>query len=169
MRHDHLFLFLQFIGLVPGHGPSHLHTVAFDVICVSFVSARSHVASRWRHICHLLLQNLFFFRVTAEANKGPVYFLASPTIRLRPAWFLPAMGRVSILLTDVLHRYQPNLTLLRAYQSSKDDLDSDGLHFSALAGRDYVTFLLDQAQYVLLHILILALMYKLPDKLGFYF
>lgn len=94
----------------------------------------------------LLSHYHIIFRIVIDANKGPKYYMASPTIRLRPVWFMSSMSRVSLLLTDVLRRFQPDLDTLRAYQTSKADLDSDGMHFSALAGRDYVTFILDQAQ-----------------------
>ena len=86
------------------------------------------------------------FSEVINDNSGPVYYLSAPTIRTRPAWYLPMMGRISGLITDSLRRNQPNLSSMRAYQSTREDLDSDGMHFSALAGNLYVTFLLDQAQ-----------------------
>lgn len=83
------------------------------------------------------------------SNPGPAYFLAPVTIRLRPQWFLEVHTALSSLLLKVLRQHRPPLTLMKAFPSTYDNLDSDGIHFTAVAGRDYVQWLLDQPRYFL--------------------
>ena len=52
----------------------------------------------------------------------------------------------------MLRAHRPNLLTIRSFQANVSELDSDGVHFSALSGRDYVLHLLDQSRFVLLMI-----------------
>ena len=79
-----------------------------------------------------------------SAHPGPAYFLAAPNVRLHPTWFLPGLPSYLHCLSGVLHDLQPNLHTLRSFGEGPSDLDSDGIHFNAASGRDYVQFLLDQ-------------------------
>lgn len=89
---------------------------------------------------------LIHYRDATSKYAAPAYFLAQPTIRSRPTWYLPLLPVVVRSLTGVLRVHNPNLYALPAFISTSSDLDSDGVHFSALSGRDYVLHLLDQSR-----------------------
>lgn len=133
-----LYLFSNSLVRWSTSGPVSLYSV--------FYSLGSSVTSSVTSVFVIYQSSRSFFSEVIDSNPGPTYFLASPTNRTRPSWLLPSMGRLSVLITEVLRRHKPNLTSLRAYNVTKDELDSDGIHLTALAGRDYVTYLLDQAQ-----------------------
>ena len=87
-----------------------------------------------------------FYRDAIGANCGPAYFLAPPTVRTRPSWYLPMFPSMMRSLVGSLRAHNPALTTLRAFLATPKDLDSDGVHFNALSGRDYVLYLLDQSR-----------------------
>ena len=74
--------------------------------------------------------------------------MAQPTIRSRPSWYLPLLPAIIRSLTSVLRIHNPTLYTLRSFVATSTDLDSDGVHFSALSGQDYVVHLLDQSRFV---------------------
>ena len=90
---------------------------------------------------------LAFARDAIGANRGPSYFLAPPTVRTRPTWYLPLLPAVMRSLVGSLRANNPALSTLRAFMSTTKDLDADGVHFNAISGRDYVLHLLDYSRY----------------------
>lgn len=78
--------------------------------------------------------------------SGPAYFLAQPNVRTRPRWFLPLMPSILRSLSGVLSAHNPDLFTIKSFSSGVSELDSDGVHFSALSGRDYVLHLIDQSR-----------------------
>ena len=81
-----------------------------------------------------------------EAYAAPAYFLAPPTIRSRPSWYLPLLPAIVRSLTGVLRLHQPRLWTLKAFVATSSELDSDGVHFTALSGIGYVLDLIDQSR-----------------------
>ena len=69
-------------------------------------------------------------------------FLAPPNIRLKPMWY----SRLRPTIIRVLHRFlqtrQPNLQILDDFAG---DLEKDGVHYSILAGVNFVKSVADQA------------------------
>ena len=86
------------------------------------------------------------FRDTIGSNRGPSYVMAPPTVRTRPTWYLPLMSAIIRSLTGVLRVHSPTLYTLRAFIASNSELDSDGIHFTALSGIGYVLHLIDQSR-----------------------
>ena len=72
--------------------------------------------------------------------------MAPPTVRTRPTWYLPLLPHVMRSLSGSLRVHNPALSTLKAFLATQKDLDSDGVHFNALSGRDYVLYLLDQSR-----------------------
>lgn len=79
-----------------------------------------------------------------EAVQDPSYFLAMPTVRSRPEWFVSLHSDLARLVLKHLKRLQPAPRPLRAFPMSGRDLDSDGIHLNAVSGIPYVQFLVDQ-------------------------
>lgn len=52
-------------------------------------------------------------------------------------------------LSGILRAHSPNLYTIRSFTAGVSDLDSDGVHFSALSGRDYVLHLIDLSRLIL--------------------
>lgn len=78
------------------------------------------------------------------AIPDPSYYLAMPTVRSRPEWFLPMHLDLTKMILANLKTVNPAPQPLRAFALSGQDLDSDGIHLNALAGITYVQFLIDQ-------------------------
>ena len=89
-----------------------------------------------------------------EAYSAPAYFLAPPTIRTRPSWYLPLLPAIVRSLTCTLRLHQPRLWTLKAFVATNAELDSDGVHFTALAGIGYVLDLIDQSRFIVSTILV---------------
>ena len=70
------------------------------------------------------------------------FFLCPPNLRTKPTWF----PRLRPLILRLLHHYlsdsPPNLLLLDDFCG---ELDPDCVHFTILAGVNYVHFVVDQA------------------------
>ena len=70
------------------------------------------------------------------------FFLSPPNLRTKPTWF----PRLRPLILRLLHHYlsnsPPNLLLLDDFCG---DLDPDCVHFTILAGVNFVHFMVDQA------------------------
>jgi len=90
----------------------------------------------------------FTYSAAIDKTPEPSYFLASPTTRTRPSWYLPLMSDIISLITKALRMHTPNLLTLRAFKANKVDLDSDGVHLNALTGMDYVLHLLNEPRFV---------------------
>jgi len=69
-------------------------------------------------------------------------------MRTKPSWYLPLTSTIMKALIGVLRSHNPGLVTLKAFPCTASELDSDGIHLGAVAGRDYVQFLLDQPMYV---------------------
>lgn len=74
----------------------------------------------------------------------PSYFIALPTIRTRPDWYVPMHPELSDLISKCLRNVLPSPRPLRAFLMSGRDLDSDGIHLNAISGMAYVQFLVNQ-------------------------
>ena len=70
------------------------------------------------------------------------FFLCPPNLRTKPTWF----PRLRPLILQLLHHYlsdsPPNLLLLDDFCG---ELDPDCVHFTILAGVNYIHFVVDQA------------------------
>ena len=75
------------------------------------------------------------------------FFLAQPNLRLNPSWYSAARPSVLRTLHSCLRGKPPNLQLLDDYNG---DLDNDRIHFSILAGTNYIHALVDQVSELLL-------------------
>ena len=75
------------------------------------------------------------------------FFLAQPNLRLKPSWYSAARPSILRTLHSCLRGKPPNLQLLDDYNG---DLDNDRVHFSILAGTNYVHSLVDQVSELLL-------------------
>lgn len=76
--------------------------------------------------------------------QDPSYFIAMPTVRTRPEWFLPLLPELPDLILKNIRKLRLPLRPLPSFQMSGNDLDSDGIHLNALAGITYVQFLIDK-------------------------
>lgn len=74
----------------------------------------------------------------------PSYYLAMPTVRTQPLWFLPMQSDITQLIFGCLRMMRLPMTPLPALPLSGQDLDSDGVHLNALSGLKYVMHLIDQ-------------------------
>jgi len=97
--------------------------------------------------CQVYLIVFGIFRSAIEAVSGPDFFLAAPTTRTRPSWYLPILPDITNLLTKSLRLHSPNLYTIKAFKANKGDLDTDGIHFSPLTGLDYVLHLLNEPRF----------------------
>lgn len=75
------------------------------------------------------------------------FFLAQPNIRMRPIWYSTARPNILRILHSHLRDKPRNLQLLDDFSG---DLDNDRVHFSILAGTNYVHALVDQVSELLL-------------------
>ena len=90
------------------------------------------------------------FRNIAEETEQTCYFLAPPTMRLTPGWYGKLQPRISKIIYKNLKETQPRLMPLPAYLMDRGGLDTDGVHFSAVTGYDYVIHLIDKSRYELM-------------------
>lgn len=91
----------------------------------------------------------FIFSTAMAAIQGPGYFLAMPTVRSRPEWFLPVHPDLTQIILANLKSTRPSPSPLRAFPMCGRDLDSDGIHLNGSSGIPYVQFLVDQPRYFL--------------------
>ena len=75
------------------------------------------------------------------------FFLAQPNLRLNPSWYSAARPRILRTLHSCLREKPQNLQLLDDFCG---ELDNDRVHFSILAGTNYVHALVDQVSELLL-------------------
>jgi len=87
---------------------------------------------------------MFAFRDLITALPKPSYFLAAPTVRTRPQWYLDLFPDITQMLSKALLFHHPNLTTLKTFHCSPSDLESDGMHLNTLSGIAYVNFLVEQ-------------------------
>jgi len=83
-------------------------------------------------------------------------------MRTTPEWYGKLQPQVSRLIYKHLKELQPRLMILPSYQMDATGLDSDGIHFSAVTGYDYVIHLIDKSRLALSFIILsnfLALIY----------
>jgi len=92
------------------------------------------------------------YRSIAEETEQSHYFLAPPTMRSTPKWYGKLQPRITRLIYKNLKEVQPRLTPLPAYLMDSSGLDSDGIHFSAVTGFDYVIHLIDKSRCVILYV-----------------
>jgi len=96
----------------------------------------------------LIALSLFLLRDLTSSCTKSSFYLAAPTIRTRPSWYLNLLPEIIQTLTKSLIHHAPPLTTLKAFNCSQKELETDGIHFSTLAGLSYVNFLLEQPRYI---------------------
>jgi len=94
------------------------------------------------------VQILLCFRGIADDTPGTSFFLAPPTLRTTPEWYGKIQLQVTMLVYKHLKELQPRLVPLPAFLMDPTGLDSDGVHFSATTGFDYVIHLIDKSRCV---------------------
>jgi len=92
---------------------------------------------------------ILIFRTIAEEAENTTFFLSPPTIRTTPVWYGKLQPRITKLVYKHLKELQPRLLPLPAYLMDSSGLDSDGVHFNAVTGFDYVIYLIDKSRYFL--------------------
>jgi len=94
----------------------------------------------------LLIFYLSILRQVADDTPDTAFFLAPPTLRTTPEWY----SRIRLPVTKLIYKYlkelQPRLIPLPAYLMEPTGLDTDGVHFSATTGFDYVIHLIDKTR-----------------------
>jgi len=91
---------------------------------------------------------LIILRSVAEEAEQTNFFLAPPTMRSTPKWYGKLQPRITRLIYKNLKEVQPRLSPLPAFLMDSTGLDSDGIHFSATTGFDYVIHLIDKSRWV---------------------
>lgn len=119
---------------------THLYVIVYYI---SFLLVYSS-ASKEIFILTLNWYLMVIFRHTIAAAPDPSYYLAMPTVRTQPQWFLAMQADISQLIFSCLKKLGIPLTPLQSLPLSGHDLDSDGVHLNALAGLKYVQSLIDQ-------------------------
>ena len=74
------------------------------------------------------------------------FFLAPPNIRLSPSWYVKARPSILRILHDFLREKPQNFQLLDDFNG---DLEHDRVHFTILAGINYVHAMIDQVSELL--------------------
>lgn len=99
----------------------------------------------------LLLLTLFSNAIASVPD--PTYFIAMPTVRTRPEWYLPLLPEIPSIVLKHIRKLRIALRPLPSFQMSGNDLDSDGIHLNALAGITYCQHLIDKPRYCFLVII----------------
>jgi hypothetical protein len=86
------------------------------------------------------------FSHVCRAHPDISFYLAPTTPRLRPQWFSFAQSEVSKQVQLQVHGQQARLLPLPGFQTDSTALDSDGVHFLPLPGRDYCIHLIESAR-----------------------
>jgi hypothetical protein len=92
------------------------------------------------------------YRDICETRPDASFFLASPTPRTRPFWYADAQSNISHLLQLLLRRHQPHLLPLPGFHTDPTSLDTDGIHFTPIAGIAYCQHVIDRARYIFITI-----------------
>jgi hypothetical protein len=89
---------------------------------------------------------MYYFRDLCETRPDVDFYLAPTTPRNKPFWFTGAQPAISRLIQLQLKEIQPRLLPLPGFQTDPTSLDTDGVHFSALAGIAYCQHIVDSAR-----------------------
>lgn len=89
---------------------------------------------------------LFCYRELCDDRPNTSFFLAPTTMRTSPEWFSSLQTQIGGLIYEEIHDQRPRLSPLPAFMMDRTFLDSDGVHFTPVAGRDYVLHLIDKAR-----------------------
>ena len=75
------------------------------------------------------------------------FFITPPNLRLKPDWYSKARPNILRALHDFLSEKPPNLQLLDDFNG---ELDPDRVHFTILAGINFVHAMVDQVAVLIL-------------------
>jgi hypothetical protein len=92
---------------------------------------------------------MFTYRDICDTRPDAYFFLAPTTPRTKPFWFASEQSNISLMIQSQLQKHHPRLLPLPGFQTDPTSLDTDGIHFSALAGIAYCQHLIDSARYYL--------------------
>jgi len=109
------------------------------IYAVSFVSAPFAVS-----YCSKLV--IYFLSKLCESRPDLDFYLAPTTIGSKPTWFSDCQAAISKVIQDEIQKAQPRLLPLPGFQTDYGSLDSDGIHFTPLAGISYCMHLIDSAR-----------------------
>lgn len=87
---------------------------------------------------------ILFYSTKIASVPDPTYFVAMPTVRTRPEWYLPLLPEIPNMVLKQIRNLHLALRPLPAFQMSGSDLDTDGIHLNALAGITYCQHLIDK-------------------------
>jgi len=88
------------------------------------------------------------FRDLITACPKPSYYLAAPTIRTRPKWYLEMLPEILQSLSKALVHHNPSLLTLKSFHCSVKELDVDRVHFTTYSGLAYINFLIEQPRFL---------------------
>ncbi len=91
----------------------------------------------FKALIHMHSNLAHIFRDLCDSRPDVDFYLAPTTPRNKPFWFTNAQPAVSHLIQLQLKEIQPRLVPLPGFPSDPTSLDTDGVHFSALAGIAY--------------------------------
>jgi hypothetical protein len=91
-----------------------------------------------------------FFRDICDTRPDANFFLAPFTPRNRPFWYSDAQSNINQLLELLLRRHQPRLLPLPGFPTDPTSLDTDGIHFTPIAGIAFVQHIIDRARYLII-------------------
>jgi hypothetical protein len=74
------------------------------------------------------------------------FYLAPTTPRNKPYWYSSAQSSITRLIQLQLKELQPRLISLPGFPTDPTSLDTDGVHFSVLAGIAYCQHVVDSAR-----------------------
>ncbi len=88
----------------------------------------------------------FNYRDICETRPDVTFYLAPTTPRNRPFWFSVEQSNISHLLQLQLKLHKPRLLPLPGFPTDPSSLDTDGIHFTPIAGIAYCQHLIDHAR-----------------------
>ncbi len=111
------------------------------------------------HSCHCQYPRIkaylyCLYRDICESRPDKEFYLVPTTTRNKPYWYTDAQPAITRLLQLQLKEIQPRLIPLPGFPSDPSSMDTDGVHFTALAGIAYCQHVIDSARLVLEHVII---------------
>jgi hypothetical protein len=86
-------------------------------------------------------------RDICDTRPDVSFFLSPITPRNHPFWYSAEQSNISLLIHAQLQKHQPRLLPLPGFPTEPASLDTDGIHFTVLAGIGYCQHLIDSARY----------------------
>ena len=92
-----------------------------------------------------MVRNFFQSDAISKVQDMNLY-VAMPTPRTKPQWFMPFFTEICKLILSNVRSFLVPIKAMRAPQLSLSDLDSDGVHLNSIAGLPYIQGLIDDAR-----------------------